>query len=566
MDSPADYVADKAPPPSSGDRSRVCASVKDLPAWDLILNAEGGPLAGRVPPTDILVMGRNNEQSGDAPLVFVLSTAESAGTAAFTSVLLHLAEKGYFVTNTVTATREIIHVVLSMWDSANASSTRGDEDSAAHKWWDEVAAEAYRLGASDIHLRASRGRGELLYRIDGELEPSGRALTEARALDLAGSMFNTMVDTGTTSGELDMRKPLSAPITRNLEGVGALRLRYESLPVEPNGLNVTLRLIPPGVTRKSPASQGYSPDQEVALERMFSRSSGLILFVGPVGSGKSTSMANMLMAWGQANPGKMLRTVEEPVEILIPGTNVSQSSVNRAHRSGTAIKKTDDEDPFMVMLRSIVRSDLDAMMVGEIRDWQTANLAIQGVRSGHLCISTLHSDGAVIAFDRLDGMGVPRIDLASVGLIAGIVFQRLVPVLCDACKRTAGSFARSPEHVAVLARLTSYMRNHRPDIPDFLDRVHFRNPGGCEACRHRGVRSRTACAEILIPTTQMLGAIREGDSVQLWKLWRQTSDAQNPAVMRGRTAFDHAAWKMTEGLLSPLDVERAFHFLDEDSP
>jgi type II secretory ATPase GspE/PulE/Tfp pilus assembly ATPase PilB-like protein len=567
MDSPVGYVADKEASPPVGDRPGVCASVKDLPAWDVILNAAGGPLAGRVPPTNILVLGRANEQAGESPRVFVLSTQDAGDSAAFTSTLLHLAEKGYSVTDTLAATHDVIRVVLSMWESATTSTIRGVEDSTAHKWWDDVVAEAYRLGASDIHLRANRGRGDLLYRIDGELEPSGRPLTEARALDLAGSMYNTMTDPGTTSGELSALKPLSAPITRHIDGVGAMRLRFESLPVEPNGLNVTLRLIPLGakVTRKSPASQGYSPDQEAALERMFSRSSGLILFVGPVGSGKSTSMANMLMGWVDSNPGKMLRTVEEPVEILIPGTNVSQSSVNRGQQALATANKKDSNDPFMVMLRSIVRSDLDAMMVGEIRDGQTAHLAIQGVRSGHLCVSTLHSDGALIAFDRLDGMGVPRVDLASVGLIAGIVFQRLVPVLCEACKRPARDFVDSPEHAAVLGRLETYMRQH-PEMPDYLDHVYFRNPSGCEACRHRGVRSRTACAEILIPTTDMLEAIRAGDSVKLWKLWRQTIDPQNPSVMRGRTAFEHAAWKMTQGMLSPPDVERAFHFLDEESP
>lgn len=565
MDSPYAQDEKKNESMDTATGPRTITSTKELPSWDVVLNDVGQDLGGRNAPKEILILGKVSDQKSASPPVYVVATPEGIRSSSYTGILLQLAEKGYSVADTLLASSDVLMVVLSEFNSTHTKSDREIEESISHKWWDDVAAEAYRLGASDIHLLAKRGRGDLLYVIDGEIESARRPLTEDQAVSYIGSMYNTMTDPGTTSGELDMRRPLSAPITRRLPGIGTLRLRYESHGIEPSGLSLTLRLIPLGAEMKRllPAQLGYSPDQAEDLERMFSRSSGIVLFAGPTGSGKSTSMAHELMGWVENNPGKMLRTVEEPVEIIIPGTNVSQASINRGNANGDKDKK--EEDPFLVMLRSLLRSAPDAIMAGEIRDGQTANLAIQAARSGHFCVSTLHADGATIAFGRLEGMGIHRIDLASVGLFGGIIFQRLVPLLCEHCKQPAREFVDKPEYAAVLGRLKKYMQNHRPDIPNYLDTVYLRHPDGCDKCRHKGVKSRTACAEILMPTLPMLAAIRSGDSVELVRLWRKTIDPKDPSVMRGRTAFEHGGWKMVNGLLSPLDVERKFHFLDEES-
>lgn len=541
-----------SPVPASGHLSKVVTNVKDLPPWDTVLNAKGQVLGGRHQPTDTLVLG--TAADAEHQRVFIVATPEASDGAGYAELILRLYEKHYNVQTTLVADASVLKVVLNVYEASLSGGPQADT-SEMHSTWDAIIAEAHGLGASDIHMRAALGRCEFAYRINGDLEPKAKSFTQEQGVALAASMYNTMVDKGSTSDDFNPRAPQSASVTRSVS-TGRLRLRFESLPIEPDGISVTLRLISIGVAakRRTPQELGYAPDQAHALERIFARSSGMILFVGTTGSGKSTSMANLLMQLVADRPGKLLRTVEEPVEIRIPGA--AQTSVTRGSGDG-------DEDAFSTVLRSMMRSDPDYLMVGEIRDSKTANLAIQAVRSGHLCISTLHADGAPIAYDRLVGLGVSRSDVASVGLVAGLIYQRLVPVLCE-CKVPARSVERTA-HAAVLERLATYIAAHRTDLEsDYLDRVHFRNPHGCSRCKNKGVVGRTVCAEILIPRPNMLPAIRSGDSNELWRMWRETIATDDHARMTGRTAFEHALWKMSVGEVSPVDVEREFRFLDED--
>lgn len=535
-----------------GELRVVVTSTADLPKWDTILNAKGQPLAGREDPSDVLVLCLAAD--GAQRRVFVVATPDALEGPRYAELALRLHTDKYSVTETFAADKAVLSVMLSIWANGTGGATKGaitGEKSELHSLWDVILAEAHALGASDIHLFASLGRCDIKYRIHGELEPSGRTYTQAYGLALVSSMYNTMVDKGSTNKDFDYRKPLSGAVTRSV-GTSRLRLRFESNSLEPDGVKLTLRLINIGATaqRRKPTEMGYSEDQQAQIKRMFGRSSGMILFVGTTGSGKTTSAATILQDWVIDNPGLLLHAVEEPVEIRILGA--AQMSVTR-----------DGKRPFAAALSSLLRSDPDAINIGEIRDTETASLAVQAVRTGHLTLATLHANGAHTAFDRLEGEGINRRDLASVGLIAGIIYQRLVPTLCKSCKVKA-SKVDPEEYGEVLGRLATYIKNHRPDLTDtYLERVFFRNPQGCDDCR-RGVDGRTVCASILVPRKNMLQAIRDGDSLGLVEKWRATIDPKRPECMIGRTASEHARWKMTEGIVSPVDVERGFEFLDED--
>ncbi|MCX8146835.1 MAG: ATPase, T2SS/T4P/T4SS family, partial [Azovibrio sp.] len=167
------------------------------------------------------------------------------------------------------------------------------------------------------------------------------------------------------------------------------------------------------------------------------------------------------------------------MEYKIPGAY--QTPVLRNESFGDVAKVS----PFMKALRQLMRADPDIIMVGEIRDMETAQLAIQGVRSGHMLVSTIHADGAPICFDRLIGMGVERNDLCSVGLIAGLIYQKLVPVLCEHCKIPYGEWLASNDYDEAL---DSRIRRVVPE--DELRQLYFRNRAGCPHCDHDGVRGR----------------------------------------------------------------------------
>ncbi|MBT9165602.1 MAG: Toxin coregulated pilus biosynthesis protein T [Chloroflexi bacterium] len=213
-------------------------------------------------------------------------------------------------------------------------------------------------------------------------------------------------------------------------------------------------------------------------------------------------------------------------------------------------------------MRAVLRADPDILGVGEIRDFDTAELTIHAVRSGHLCISSIHAESALGIYDRLAGMGVPRSDLASINLVAGFVYQALVPVLCENCKIPAKDACADTSKKAIFRRLQAVSEICDGD----LNNVFFARPGGCEKCHHRGVVGRTVAAEFHRPTPAMLSHVAKQDAVGLWEMWRMESRGKPPDNMTGRTAMEHAIHKMFTGIIDPSHVEDKFKFLDDVPP
>jgi Type II secretory pathway, ATPase PulE/Tfp pilus assembly pathway, ATPase PilB len=520
----------------------------DLPDWNVVLNDAQERLGESVRNPKLAIIANDQEAGRTQLRCFIVHTPDTGKaelTAAVTKVIaadLHLAGR-------IEAPEEVIGVLYGRWDERGRRRLRGDAaDPELHAEFDRICEEAIALRASDIHIVSNGSTGAIYLRVDGKLEHY-QELPADHALALCTSAYNTLTDASSVNDSFNPNKPQDSAIERHLK-VGRYRFRFSSLPTAPSGFDVTLRPMPIGAMRRrlTPTELGFSKDQERLLERLMSRSAGMLLFAGTTGAGKSTSMANLLQKLAEDWPGKKIRTVEEPVELLIPG--VSQHPVTR---------KSDDGHEFKVVLRQLMRSDPDVVMIGEIRDGDTAHVAIQIVRSGHFCISTVHAHGAPLCFDRLGGMGVDRRDLASVNLIAGLVYQKLLPLLCPSCKIEASSLdlAELP-HDAV-----ERLKRVKAVNGGTLSGIFLRRPGGCPHCSQRGAMGRTVCAEILQPTLDMLPAIAAGDSREVWRQWRATINHADPADMTGRTAFEHALWKMRQGLVSPVDLEAEFHYLDE---
>lgn len=541
----------------------------DLPRWNIVLTHAGYPLAtshnknqfalvtsmDNVVPSTSMVINWDDYRTGRSNTdVWMLMTEEFLRTNS-TTILSHVekvaAFKGFTMRGRALCNSELIESVCEQYQQR--IETTDESNSDEHRLFDRICMDALRLGASDIHITLFAGSAEIKLRRKGELKHY-MDLSRARAESMIASAYNTLPEKGSTSSGFNEREYQDAVIERTYPE-GMVRFRYSGLPIAPSGHDITLRLIPLGVETKkrSMIDLGYSEDQVELLDRIFTRSSGMILIAGTTGSGKSTTLSVSLEEMAARHPGKKIRTVEEPVEFRIKGAY--QTPILRNEKKEGEPGKT-PQNPFLVALRQLMRSDPDVIMVGEIRDIDTANVSIQGVRSGHLLVSTIHADGAPVCYERLSGMGVSRQDLATVGLIAAFIYQKLVPILCPKCKISHDDYAASPNAAQKLLNRLYKVSNKGKG-------VYFRSKTGCEHCGFDGITHREVVAEILRPTPAMSKHVAAGASTEIWRAWRSTVNHTDGADMTGRTAFEHALWKMGQGRVSPFDVEDAFKFVDE---
>lgn len=544
---------------------RSAERMADVPAWDIVLNQDGFPLfTGRHTPYFAVIthlgMGaqvgadlvdwqlyKDNVRQADLWLV----TSEEyrrTNPSAIMGVASRLkAYPGFRFRGQVHATEEVVEAIHHAF--RQRIDAGGDTNTDEHRMFDKIGKDALEKGASDIHITLFPETTEIKLRVKGALRHY-MDLSRERGESMVASAYNTLVETGSTKAGFNERAYQDGVIER-MYPQGLVRFRYSGLPIAPSGADITLRLIPIGVatTRRTLVELGYSEDQSVLLDRIFSRSSGMVLIAGTTGSGKSTTIATVLEEMAERHPGKKIRTVEQPVEYRIRGAYQTPVIDIESPEPG--------KSPFLMALRQIMRADPDVIGIGEIRDFETANVAIQGVRSGHLLVSTIHADGAPVCYDRLAGMGVPRLDLATVGLIAGFIYQKLIPVLCNHCKISHAQYEARP---GADKRLLKRLRNvSGGDVSG----IYFRSHEGCQSCNHDGITHREVVAEVLRPTPAMSNAVASGKSVSIWQIWRASIKADDPSDMTGRTAFEHALYKMRQGRVSPMDVEDAFKYVDE---
>src|SRR5882672_253732 len=322
--------------------------------------------------------------------------------------------------------------------------------------------DAADAGASDIHLDATREGLRVQLRLDGVLTawsappPAFRAAVVSRIKLLA---------------ELDIaerRAPQDGRIRIRLEA-RELDLRVATVPTL-HGESVVLRLLDRGDRQTELRDLGLAPDTLAAFERLIHRQHGILLATGPTGSGKTTTLHAAL---GLRNPtAEKIITVEDPVEYHLPG--VTQVPVHA--KAGVT---------FAAALRSLLRQDPDVLMVGEMRDAETAGIAVQAAMTGHLVFSTLHTNDAVSAITRLADLGVEPYMIAS--SLEGILAQRLVRRICPECRER---YQPDPQAVALLAR--------QP-----VGAVTLERGSGCSHCRGTGYRGRTGIYELLPMTDDL---------------------------------------------------------------
>lgn len=332
-----------------------------------------------------------------------------------------------------------------------------------------ILAQAVELEASDIHLEPEEGVLRVRYRIDGVLVDRMRT---------AGTRVEAVISRLKLMADLDIaerRLPQDGRISLQAAGI-ALDVRISTLP-DTGGESVVLRLLPKDQRRLNLDLLGLPTDVYARMSLVTHQPHGLILVTGPTGSGKSTTLYALLS--GLNTGQRKIITVEDPVENTMQGVVQVQANAD----IGLDFART---------LRAILRQDPDIIMIGEIRDRETARIAVQSSLTGHTVLSTLHTNDAISAFGRMIDIGVEAFLLASA--VRGVLAQRLVRRLCPHCRAS----------VAPLDGLQRLFADLRRRFPDLLKpEPHFYRSVGCDRCLHTGYSGRSGIYEWVEVTAGM---------------------------------------------------------------
>jgi type II secretory ATPase GspE/PulE/Tfp pilus assembly ATPase PilB-like protein len=348
-----------------------------------------------------------------------------------------------------------------------ADDLEADADAAVVRFVTDVISQAINENATDIHFEPQEGELRIRYRVDGLLVPVPLPENLLRFQDAIISRLKIMARLNIS----EKRLPQDGRIDFRVGGA-ALDIRVSTFPTI-YAESISLRLLNQRKQAYTMDGIGLTPEEQSLIVKVLDYPHGLILVTGPTGSGKSTSLNAFLRKIN--SPELRLVTIEDPIEYEVPGANQMQT---RAEIGLT----------FASALRHVLRQDPDVIMVGEIRDLDTAEIAIRASLTGHLVFSTLHTNDAPGALTRLTDMGVePFLVASSVELV---IAQRLVRRLCPECSR--------PEPID-RARLKATLDVlHIPESE--ADGVHTLHvPVGCRACRQTGFRGRIGLFEILQP-------------------------------------------------------------------
>ncbi|MEO1526864.1 MAG: ATPase, T2SS/T4P/T4SS family [Planctomycetota bacterium] len=350
-----------------------------------------------------------------------------------------------------------------------------DSESPVIKLVDAILMGAVRAGASDIHLEPDSPQMRVRYRIDGQLH---------QIMSVPGDSEEALVGRVKVLADLDTaekRRPQDGNLTIQADEARA-SFRVSCIPCI-RGEKVVMRVLDESSKTFDFDALGM-PDQQVTLVKtLLDRPHGMIVMTGPTGSGKTTTMYSMLCSMDAAT--KNISTIEDPVEFRLPGIN--QVQANGEFGMG-----------FANGLKYLMRQDPDVILVGEIRDHETATTSVQAALTGHLLISTLHTNDAIGTIARLADLGLDHFKIA--GALVASIAQRLLRRLCDRCKREC------PVNMGIVEKMFPGR-----EIPAELDLSgSFFQPGGCDECGGTGYAGRVPIYEIMSVTPKMESAIESG--------------------------------------------------------
>jgi general secretion pathway protein E len=364
-----------------------------------------------------------------------------------------------------------------------------DDDAPIIKFINGLLVEAIKENASDIHIETFESRVTVRFRVDGVLR---------EVLSPPRSLAPKIVSRVKIMAKLDIaekRLPQDGRISRAFGG-RKVDVRVSTIPTGTNHERVVMRILDKQAERLDLEHLGIDAQQITALRRIIHRPYGIMLVTGPTGSGKTTTLYSALSVLNDRS--RNIMTVEDPIEYYIDGVGQTQTNARV-------------EMTFARGLRAILRQDPDVVMVGEIRDLETAEIAVQASQTGHLVLSTLHTNTAVGAVTRLRDMGVEPYQLSS--SLVGLMAQRLVRVLCQHCKQPYAPRLSELEQLGV---------------PNLKDAVLYK-PVGCPMCRHTGYLGRSGIHEIIEVDRRLEALIHDNASEQVLEA---TARERSPGILQ----------------------------------
>ncbi|WP_026835457.1 GspE/PulE family protein [Eubacterium xylanophilum] len=373
----------------------------------------------------------------------------------------------------------------------------------------KIIEQAVNERASDIHIEALEEETRVRYRIDGAMQESSRYPIDLHPAIVA----RIKIVSGMNISE--KRAPQDGRMTLVFNGV-EYDLRVSSLPTT-FGEKVVMRIASKAGLNKEKSELGFQEEELKRFDGILMNPHGIILVTGPTGSGKSTTLYTVL---NELNAGEVnIITVEDPVEADVDGIN----QVQVHEQAGLT---------FATALRSILRQDPDIIMIGEIRDEETANIAVKAAITGHLVVSTLHTNSAASTVTRLEDMGIEPYMVAD--SVVGIIAQRLVRRICPKCKM---------EHeLNEQDKLRLRLRG------DSHPKIYEAKPGGCVYCNGSGYRGRIGVYEIMPITPALREIISKGGGAE---------EIQQVALKEGLTTLRVGAAKLVlKGVTTISEVER----------
>lgn len=414
---------------------------------------------------------------------------------------------------------------------------------------------ARKLGSSDIHFLISDSLFQVKMRVHGYLHVVDERQRE-EGISLCATCILSMSDVSETSfyphREQDAR--LSPAMMRKIGLFGA---RYSHRPTG-DGLIAVMRLIPDDGNNVPDFLQlGYLPEQIRLLTRMIDRPEGKIILSGPTGSGKSTTLRTACRLYLDTHPGQHLLTIEDPLEGQVVGAVQTPIICDKS-----------DEDAVRIAwgkaISSALRLDPDAIMEGEMRDLVSMLATIYAAQTGHLVMTTLHTNSALGIPERMVTLGVNENLLCDAQLLIGLISQRLVPTLCPECRipwqnKVASLSAGEKDWLEKYCNVEGICST---------DRLWFHNPAGCKACSQvveingqvrarvgQGIRGRTVIAEVIETNNRLFKLLKTDGKVAARQYWINH--------MQGISRVRHVLHKINDGLVDPLMASRIIP-LDED--